>query len=91
MTDVNTDNLDTILPVDNPSYYVNRELSNLAFNQRVLEQALDERHPLLERLKFLLIFSSNLDEFFEIRVAGLKQSIKLYLPRNRGQAIQDLE
>lgn len=76
MTDVNTDNLDTILPVDNPSYYVNRELSNLAFNQRVLEQALDERHPLLERLKFLLIFSSNLDEFFEIRVAGLKQSIK---------------
>lgn len=64
------------LAVDNPSYYLNRELSNLTFNQRVLAQTLDPRHPLLERLKFLVIFSSNLDEFFEIRVAGLKQSIK---------------
>lgn len=62
--------------LDNPAYYINRELSHLSFNQRVLAQALDESHPLLERLKFLLIFSSNLDEFFEIRVAGLMQSIK---------------
>lgn len=67
----------TIPSLDDPAFYINRELSHLAFNQRVLAQALDENHPLLERLKFLLIFSSNLDEFFEIRVAGLMQSIKL--------------
>jgi len=64
------------ISLDNPAYYINRELSHLKFNQRVLAQALDETHPLMERLKFLLIFSSNLDEFFEIRVAGLMQSIK---------------
>ncbi len=62
--------------LDNPQFFINRELSNFAFNKRVLAQALDERHPILERLRFLLIFSSNLDEFFEIRVAGLMQSIK---------------
>ncbi len=57
--------------------YIHRELSQLQFNIRVLDQALDERTPLLERLKFLLIFSSNMDEFFEIRVAGLKGQIAL--------------
>src|SRR5690554_147647 len=60
-----------------PGLYFNRELSHLQFNIRVLEQALDEAHPLLNRLMFLLIFSSNMDEFFEIRVAGLKRRIAI--------------
>lgn len=58
--------------LDDPTLYFNRELAHLQFNVRVLEQALDTSHPLLDRLMFLLIFSSNLDEFFEIRVAGLQ-------------------
>ena len=59
-----------------PENYLNRELGLLAFNRRVLAQAEDERNPLLERLKFLCIVSSNMDEFFEVRVAGLKEQIQ---------------
>src|SRR5256885_515324 len=63
------------LPAYPPDHYFNRELSWLEFNARVLEEAADPSNPLLERLKFLAIFSSNLDEFFEIRVAGLQQQV----------------
>jgi polyphosphate kinase len=74
-----------------PQHYINRELSFLEFNQRVLDQALDQTVPLLERLRFLCISCGNLDEFFEIRVAGLKQLIELGggQPAADGMSIQE--
>lgn len=63
------------VPLDDPSLYVNRELSLLAFQARVLEEAQDESNPLLERVKFISILGSNLDEFFMVRVAGVRKQV----------------
>ena len=70
-------------PRDLPELYLNRELGQLAFNRRVLAQAENRATPLLERLRFLCIVSSNLDEFFEIRVSGLKAEIEAGSPADR--------
>lgn len=67
----------TQIDFKHPEYYINRQLSLLEFNSRVLQQARDTRIPLLERLRFLCIFSTNMDEFFEIRVSGIQQKVEL--------------
>src|SRR6476619_8010260 len=74
----------TVVPLDDPSLYINRELSWLEFNRRVLEEAQDPTVPLLERLKFLAIFSSNLDEFFMVRVGGIQQKVQAGIPTGSG-------
>ena len=74
-SDINKTSNETV-DVNDPSLIINRELSQLKFNERVLEQAKDKGTPLLERLKFLCISCTNLDEFFEIRVGGVKHHIE---------------
>lgn len=69
------------IDVTEPQYYFNRELSWLEFNNRVLHEAFDPRTPLLERLKFLSIFNSNLDEYFMVRVAALKQQVEAHVTK----------
>src|SRR3954467_10396554 len=76
--------VDASRALDDPSLYINRELSWLEFNRRVLEEARDPSVPLLERLKFLAIFSSNLDEFFMVRVGGLQQKVQAGIIRGSG-------
>src|SRR5271170_7689331 len=76
--------LPTTGPLDDPALYINRELSWLEFNRRVLEEAQDAQVPLLERLKFLAIFGSNLDEFFMVRVGGLQQKVFGGIERGSG-------
>ena len=70
-----TDSVD----LSSPSLYINRELSLLEFQRRVLEEALDDRNPLLERLKFLAIFGSNMDEFFMVRVSGIRKQVEAHI------------
>jgi polyphosphate kinase len=72
------------IALDDPSLYTNRELSWLEFDRRVLEEAQDPNVPLLERLKFFAIFSSNLDEFFMVRVGGLQQKVSAGIVRGSG-------
>ncbi len=66
----------------NPSYYINRELSTIEFNRRVLMEGLNIDHPILERVKFNAIFSNNMDEFFMVRVSGIRQQVMLGIPES---------
>lgn len=79
------------LPELNPDTYLNRELAWIEFNRRVLVLAQDESLPLLERVKFLAIFSNNLDEFYMVRVAYVRDKMKAGLPTNRPDAVQPVQ
>src|SRR5512143_2218867 len=67
------------ISLTDPSLYINRELGLLEFQRRVLEEAEDENNPLLERVKFLAIFGSNMDEFFMVRVSGLRRQVEAHI------------
>ncbi len=79
------------MDLKSPSLYINRELSWLEFNQRVLDEAMAEENPLLERLKFLAIVSSNLDEFFMVRVAGVQQQVSAGVDDNKQDGCRPVE
>lgn len=80
-----------LIDLQDPNFYINRELSWVDFNARVLEEALDPDNPLLERVKFLAIFSNNLDEFFMIRVAGLRQQVAAGVTRTHADGLTPAE
>src|SRR5215212_9073946 len=79
---------DLPLPELNPQTYFNRELAWIEFNRRVLAMAQDETVPLLERVKFLAIFSNNLDEFYMVRVASVHDKMKVLVPSARPDGYQ---
>ncbi len=79
------------IDLTSPQLYINRELSQLEFNRRVLDECLNPAHPLLERVKFLAIFSSNIDEFFMVRVSGLKQQLLLQVTETAADGLTPRE
>lgn len=80
-----------VIDLRNPSFYINRELSAIEFNRRVLQEAVNLAHPALERLKYIAIFGSNTDEFFMVRVSGLKQQVKLGVEKRPADGLSPRE